>query len=69
MARVFRTSGQTISPSVEIETLRTAPLIRSACAVVNRELTEAEIQTYLGGVPPTMRCADALRDEQRTGAR
>ena len=61
MARVFRTSSQTTSLSVEVEALATESLIRSACAVVNRELTEAEIQTYLSGVAPTLRCADALR--------
>jgi hypothetical protein len=61
MARVFRTGFQTTSLGIEIEDLDWTSWIRAACRKANRELSESEIQIYLGGVRPTATCAQALR--------
>ncbi len=60
MARVFRSSVHTSDLSVEMEDLASSSWIRKACAMANRELSDSEIQTYLGGVRPTVTCAQAL---------
>jgi hypothetical protein len=60
IARIARTGFQSTEPLIEIEDLDAKSWIRAACRKANRELSESEIQLYLGGRPPLASCAQAI---------
>jgi WD40 repeat protein len=61
MARVFRSNVQATDLGIEIDDLDWTSWIRAACRKANRELSESEIQIYLGGLRPLATCAQGLR--------